>query len=108
MASNQKNILKKNNLANRKMTRADYLGMEMNQLKNLVGSFSLGRRGRPSKKDYIDVLMVRQAIDNETKPTAIRTNRKKSCISRRRRPTVIPHESSLKRGNRLMVNDDTL
>ena len=58
--SKPKIILKNKNLANREMTRADYLGMEMNELKNLVGSMKLDRRGRPSKKDYIDELMVRQ------------------------------------------------
>ena len=55
MADNQKNILKNKNVVNKKMTTIiDYSKMTVAQLKMRVGDFKTGRRGRPSKQDYID------------------------------------------------------
>ena len=73
--SKSKIILKKKNLAIREMrTRLEYMAMSNAWLKNLVGPIKFGqRRGRPSKKSYVDELMMRQVnqrpIDehNETK-----------------------------------------
>ena len=70
--SKSKIILKKKNLAIREMTRLDYIAMSVSQLKERVGDFKTGRRGRPSKQDYIDALVIRNvnqrpANINETK-----------------------------------------
>ena len=73
MADKQKIILKNKNVVIKKMTTIlDYSAMTVAQLKERVGDFKLGRRGRPSKKDYIDELMIRNvnqrpANVNETK-----------------------------------------
>ena len=73
MADNQKNILKNKNVVTKKMTTIlDYSAMTVAQLKERVGDFKLGRRGRPSKQDYIDELTIRNvnqrpANVNETK-----------------------------------------
>ena len=73
MSGNQKNILKNKNLDNnKKMTRLDYIVMSVDELKARVGDFKSGRRGRPSKQDYIDELIIRNvnqrpANVNETK-----------------------------------------
>ena len=60
MSESKKNILKNKNVVNKKMTTIlDYSAMTVSELKNRVGDFKTGRRGRPSKQDYIDELMIR-------------------------------------------------
>ena len=72
MSESKKNILNNKNIVNKKMTKLDYMIMSVADLKIRVGDFKTGRRGRPSKQDYIDELMIRNvdqrpADINETK-----------------------------------------
>ena len=69
MSESKKIILKKNNLDINKMSKIDFIVMSVDELKNLVPNFKGSRRGRPSKQDYIDEIMVRRANNRHVRDT---------------------------------------
>ena len=55
------------------MSKIDFIVMSVDELKNLVPNFKGSRRGRPSKQDYIDEIMVRRANNRPVRDTTNET-----------------------------------